>query len=134
MADGVALTDLHPAFEAGYNDGDLDAVMALYAPDVTVAAEDGSVVTGRDAVRRQLEVLFSMHGRMAVRTRYVLEAGDLALLGCEWTLTVGHESLASTTAEVAQRQPGGGWLWILDHPFASLRPAGAGAVATTADA
>lgn len=40
----------------------------------------------------------------------------------EWTLTVGDESMSGVTAEVAQRQPDGGWLYVIDHPYASLEP------------
>ena len=88
-----------------------------------MATQDGGSITGLDAAREQLEVFWGMHGRMVMRTRFILESGDLALMSCDWTLTVGDESFAATTAEVARRQPEGGWLWILDDPFASLHGA-----------
>ncbi len=59
---------------------------------------------------------------MAMRTRYVMEAGDLALLGSEWTLTAGDQTMSAVSTEVARRQPDGGWLYVLDRPFASLEP------------
>jgi hypothetical protein len=59
-------------------------------------------------------------GRMTVVTRYVIEAVDLALLSNEWTFTVGGESMSAVTAEVAQRQPDGGWLYVIDNPYAGL--------------
>jgi hypothetical protein len=37
MARGIALTDIHPAVEAGVNNQDLDALMALYEPDASTA-------------------------------------------------------------------------------------------------
>jgi len=124
---GTALTELHRTFEAAYNDGDLDRALALYAPEVRMATQDGGSVTGLDAAREQLEVLWAMRGHMVLRTRFVLEGDDLALMSCDWTLTVGHESVAAVTAEVARRQRDGAWAWVLDDPFASLHGAAVGA-------
>jgi uncharacterized protein (TIGR02246 family) len=126
MAGGVALRELHPTFEAGYNDHDLDRVLALYAPDATLARQDGSFLTGLDAIRDELNAFFSIPGgELSMSTRFVMEAGDLALMSSEWTLTVGDESATSVSSEVAQRQPDGGWLWILDHPFTVMEMANA---------
>jgi ketosteroid isomerase-like protein len=61
-----------------------------------------------------------MKGQMTLRSRYAIEAGDLAILSNEWTLTAGDQSLSAVTAEVARRQPDGGWLYVVDHPFASM--------------
>jgi uncharacterized protein (TIGR02246 family) len=120
------LGKLHPAFETGINAHDLDSVLAVHTPDATIATQEGSLVTGVDAIRGQLDAFFSVPGgRLSMSTRYVMESGDLALLSAEWTLTVGDESATSISAEVAQRQPDGGWLWILDHPFTVMEMANA---------
>lgn len=122
MARGIALADIHPAVEAGVNNQDLDALMALYAPDASMVVLDGSTVTGTEAIREQWASLLDMKGRMTVRSRYAIEAGDLAILSNEWTLTAGDQSLSAVTAEVARREPDGGWLYVIDHPFASMEP------------
>ncbi len=120
MARGQKLGDIHPAVEAGVNNQDLDGLMALYAPDASMVVLDGSTVTGLEAIREQWSGFLAMNGRMTLRSRFVIEAGDLAILSNEWTLTVGDETMSAVTAEVAQRQPDGGWLYVIDHPFASL--------------
>jgi uncharacterized protein (TIGR02246 family) len=122
MARGVALADIHPAVEAGVNDQDLDGLMALYAPDAAMVLLDGSTATGTEAIREQWAGILEMKGRMTLRSRYVIEAGDLAILSNEWTLTAGDQTMSAITAEVARRQPEGGWLYVVDHPFASLEP------------
>jgi uncharacterized protein (TIGR02246 family) len=122
---GVELREMHPRFEKAFNDHDLDAVMGLYGPDTTMTLQDGGTVRGAEAIRDSLEVLFGVPGRMSMRTRYVIEAGDLALLSSEWTLTVGEETMSAVTAEVARRQPDGGWVYLIDHPYASLEAAAA---------
>jgi ketosteroid isomerase-like protein len=81
---------------------------------------DGSTATGLEAIREQWSGILAMNGRMTLRSRFVIEVGDLAILSNEWTLTVGDETMSAVTAEVAQRQPDGGWLYVIDHPFASL--------------
>ena len=123
MARGTALTEIHPAVEAGINDQDLDGLVALYAPDATLVLPDGSTVTGTAAIREQYAGLLEMKAHITMRSRFATEAGDLALLSNEWTLTVGDESMSAVSAEVARREPDGSWLYVVDHPYASLEPA-----------
>jgi len=120
MTRGVALAEIHPTVEAGHNDQDLERLVALYAPDAAMVELDGSTVTGTDAIRAAWAGILEMKGRMTVRSRYAIEAGDLAILSNEWTLTVGDQSVSAVTAEVARRQADGSWLYVLDHPFAGL--------------
>jgi uncharacterized protein (TIGR02246 family) len=122
MAGGVALADIHPSVEAGVNNQDLDGLMALYAPNATMVSPDGSTVTGTEAIRALWSGLLAMKGRMTLRSRYAIEAGDLAILSNEWTFTVGDQTVGATTAEVARRQAEGGWLYVIDHPYAGLEP------------
>jgi ketosteroid isomerase-like protein len=120
MPRGVALADIHPSVEAGVNNQDLDGLMALYAPNAAMVLPDGSTVTGTEAIREQWAGLLAMKGRMTLRSRYAIEAGDLAILSNEWTFTAGELTMGATTAEVARRQADGGWLYVIDHPFAGL--------------
>ena len=120
MPRGVALADIHPSVEAGVNNQDLDGLMALYAPDAAMVLPNGSTVTGTEAIREQWAGLLAMKGRMTLRSRYAIEAGDLAILSNQWTFTAGELTMGATTAEVARRQADGGWLYVIDHPFAGL--------------
>jgi uncharacterized protein (TIGR02246 family) len=122
MTRGVALADIHPSVEAGVNNQDLDGLMALYAPDAAMVLPDGSTITGAEAIRDQWAGLLAMKGQMTLRSRYVIEAGDLAILSNDWTYTAGDQTVGAITAEVARRQADGGWLYVIDHPFAGLEP------------
>jgi ketosteroid isomerase-like protein len=122
MAQGVDLEAIHPAVEAGFNDQDLDGLMRLYAPNARMILLDGSTATGSDAIREQWSGLLEMGGRLAIRSRYAIEAGDLAVLSNEWTLRTGDQTMSAVTAEVAARQSEGGWLYVIDHPWAGLEP------------
>jgi ketosteroid isomerase-like protein len=123
MARGTALAEIHPAVEAGINGRDLEGLVALYAPDASLMLPDGSTVTGTAAIREQYAGLLEMTGHITVRSRFATEAGDLALLSNEWTFTVGDQSMSAVSAEVARREPDGSWLYVVDHPYASLEPA-----------
>jgi uncharacterized protein (TIGR02246 family) len=122
MAHGLALEDIHLAVERTVNNADVEGFVALYAPNAHMVLPDGSTITGHEAIREQAMQVCAIKGRMKVITRYVIEAGDLAILSNEWTLTAGGESMSAITAEVAQRQADGGWLYIIDNPYAG--PAG----------
>ena len=119
MTTGHALTDIHRTVEEGVNSRDLDRLMALYAEDARMVTMDGSIAEGPDAIREQWAWLLAQEGgQMSVQTRYAIELGDLAILSNSWTFRAGDEEMSGTTAEVARREPGGGWLYIIDHPFA----------------
>ncbi|UOY03034.1 YybH family protein [Blastococcus sp. PRF04-17] len=120
---GVELRDMHRTFESAFNDHDLDRAMQLYAPDTTMLLQDGTELHGAEAIRSSLEAMFGVPGRMTMRTRYVVESGDLAVLSSEWTLVVGDETQSATTAEVARREADGGWRYAIDDPYASLHAA-----------
>ena len=122
MKPGTELTAIHPAVEAGVNNQDIDGLMALYAEDASMVLADGSVVSGLAAIREEWSGIIAMNGHITVRSRYAIAAGDLAVLSNEWSFDVDGEQLSSVTAEVARRQPDGGWLYILDHPYAGSEP------------
>jgi uncharacterized protein (TIGR02246 family) len=133
MASGVALQDIHSAVERTINDGDLEGLIALYAADARMVGPDGSTATGTEEIREALAPLLAMGGRMTVTTRAVVEAGDVALLSSEWSFTAGDVRMSGIAAEVVRREPGGGWLYVVDHPYAApSTTAGAPAEAASA--
>ena len=86
-------------------------------------------MTGTEAIREQWAGDLEVNGRMTLRSRYAIETGYLAILSNEWPLTAGDQSLSAVTAEVARRQPDGGWLYVIDHPFARMESEEMAAVA-----
>jgi ketosteroid isomerase-like protein len=122
MKPGTELTAIHPAVEAGVNNQNIDGLMALYAEDASMILAGGSVVTGLSAIREEWSGIIAMNGHITVRSRFATAAGDLAVLSNVWTFEVGGEQISSVTAEVARRQPDGGWLYAIDHPYAGSEP------------
>lgn len=119
---GVELSAIHPSVERGVNQQDLDGLMALYADDASMVLLDGTLARGAEAIREQGAGIVALGATLSLRSRYVVEVGDLAVLSNEWVLQVGDEQMSAVTAEVARRQPGGGWLYVVDHPFAGAEP------------
>jgi uncharacterized protein (TIGR02246 family) len=118
MAHGLALQDIHPAVQRTINDGDVEGFVALYATDACLVGPDGTTLTGHAAIREAMTPLFALRGRMTVTTRHVVEVGDLASLSNAWSYTAGDVQMSGVSAEVVQRQPDGGWLYVIDHPYA----------------
>ena len=112
---------LHTLFEQSFNDGDIEALMALYEPDAALIPQPGVTVEGTDAIRESLRWFLDRNGRIALDTKLVIRVGDLAYLANHWSLTGGTmpdgspAELGATTAEVARRQDDGTWLYVIDN-------------------
>lgn len=114
--------DMHAVFNERFNEGDLDGLLALYEPNAKLAPQPGQEVQGREAIRTALQGFLALNPRMDLTTRYVLEAGDMAVLSGQWKLTgTGPDGSAvemgGKSVEVLRRQPDGTWLYVLDLPF-----------------
>jgi uncharacterized protein (TIGR02246 family) len=117
--------DLHPLFARAFNAGDPDALIALYEPGATLVPTPGQPVTGAGLIRTALNGLLGLKGTIALETRGVLLAGDVALLHAQWTLTGTMPNgspleMAGRSNEVARRQPDGSWLYVIDDPFGEV--------------
>jgi uncharacterized protein (TIGR02246 family) len=113
--------DLHTLFAAAINAKDADGLLALYEPDGTALHLDGSSRTGEPALRAMVDDLLTTIDHIDGETRKVHVAGDIALMSASWHARVttpdGPGEAAGTTAEVARRQPGGDWRWVIDDPL-----------------
>jgi uncharacterized protein (TIGR02246 family) len=111
--------ETHAVFQKAFNAGDLDGLMALYEPDATLIPQPGAPpITGTLAIRSALQ------GFLALKTKYVVQHGDVALLRSAWRLKgTGPDGkpveMSHASAEVVRRQPDGSWRYIIDHPFGS---------------
>ena len=120
--------ELHQLFVAGIDAHDLDALLALYEQDSTVADLAGHPLQGTDNLRAFLTGFLAVVKQIDGGTRKVLVAGDIALLSSTWRAVLaahdgGTFSVTGTSAEVARRQRDGTWRFLLDDPqFVSAPP------------
>lgn len=102
--------DLARFFVERANAGDAEGLAALYTPDAVLALPDGKVATGSDEIREFYRQLLESRPQFTTGgQRPALRNGDLALTS---TRLPG----GGATVEVAQRQPDGTWLWVIDQP------------------
>ncbi|MGH2501812.1 MAG: YybH family protein [Ktedonobacterales bacterium] len=103
--------DLARFFIERANAGDAEGLAALYTPDAILAFPSGQEpVVGRQAILAVYERLLAPRPQFQPGQQLpTLRNGDLAL-------TATRLASGDVTAEVAQRQPDGAWLWIIDRP------------------
>ena len=117
---------MHREFEQAFNDGDLDALMALYEPDAALIPQPGTVAEGTAGIRESLRWFLDRGGRITLDTKLVVRVRDLAFLTNRWSLTGGTmpdgspAELGAATAEVARLQPDGTWLYVIDNAWGDL--------------
>jgi len=113
--------ELHQLFVACINAHDLDALLALYEQDSTVADLAGHPLHGTDDFRAFLTGFLAVVKQIDGGTRKVLVAGDIALLSSTWRAVLAAQDggvtiVTGTSAEVARRQLDGTWRFLLDDP------------------
>lgn len=102
--------DLARFFVVRANAGDVDGLVALYAPDAVLVGPQGQVMRGAEAIRGFYTSVLA--------DRPVFVAGDQRPAVCNGDLALTSTQLVNgtVTAEVARRQPDGTWLWVIDQP------------------
>jgi ketosteroid isomerase-like protein len=116
---------LHSLFVTAFNNGDLDALVALYEPGSALATAEGETQTGAKQLRTSFQALIGVKGKMAIDTVYVIEADGIALLRGSWNLESSASDGTSVTMkgqsiEVARKQQDGSWCFVIDHPFGAV--------------
>jgi uncharacterized protein (TIGR02246 family) len=112
----------HRVWSDTFNRGDLEPLLALYAPDAILVAQPGQQVGGTEGIRAAMEGFLAAKGTITIETRSVVVADDIALTRGRWTLRgTGPDGqpmeMGGDNAEVWRRQPDGTWLTIVDDPW-----------------
>ncbi len=109
-------------FADAFGSHDLESVLALYEPDATLIPQPGEVVTGTEAIRETLSQILAMKPRFDLQFKKAFQAGDIALLISDWTLSASDPDgnaieMDGRIAGVARCQPDGSWLFAIDNPY-----------------
>jgi ketosteroid isomerase-like protein len=114
---------------AALYDRDLEAAMALYEQEATLAGYPGMLVKGISDIRHFLKGLFSLNAHVRYETGVFTESGDLALFTAKWKiLNVITTPLPMPKASypvhisVLRKQPDGSWLIAVDNPWGPEPP------------
>ena len=119
--------EVHRLWAQAFDEGDVDAVVALYEPSATLVFQPGEEpVRGTEAIREALDGFLSMfEGKPKFDLRFgkAFEAGeDLALVLSTWTMSGSAKDgtpieMTGQTADVVRRQADGSWRVAIDNPF-----------------
>jgi uncharacterized protein (TIGR02246 family) len=115
------LVQLPFAFEEALNAGDVDAVLALFAPGVTMRTVTGQVISGPEALRAEVTGTVAAGGRLTNDPRRTLVAADTALIVVDWTMELttadgARIAPSGTTANVARCSADGSWQFTVLNP------------------
>jgi uncharacterized protein (TIGR02246 family) len=108
-------------FAEAFSAHDLQALMALYEPEATLIPLPGQVVTGTEAIREALSGFLALKPKYELEFKKAFQAGDIALLFSEWTLSATDPDgnaveMEGRTSDVVRRQPDGSWLVVIENP------------------
>lgn len=112
---------LHAFFRA-FNQGDIDAVIALYEPRAALVAQPGQVAEGHSALREAFNGFLAMKPTLTPEKHTFVTASDLALSTVKWTLKGTSPDgqpvqMEGTSSDVLRKQADGGWLFVIDNPW-----------------
>ena len=119
------IEDVLQQYEDAFNQGDLDALLALYEPQATLTLQPGQTAAGAAAIRTVLGSFLALKGRMEIAEigpQQIVQAGDTALVSGSWTITgTGSNGepvvMSGRSTDVVRLQPDGTWRWVIDVPF-----------------
>ncbi|MFI9721985.1 YybH family protein [Streptomyces sp. NPDC052396] len=115
-------------FQDALNAGDVDGVLALFAPGAGMRTVAGEHIAGTEALRAEIRGTVAAGGRLTNVRRHTLVGAGTALLVTDWTLEIegpGGERItpSGTTANIARQGTDGGWRFTLLNPLGTAEPA-----------
>lgn len=120
------------AWVAAAKAGDVNALVALYAPDAVLYMPDAMEARGTAAIRKAYEDMFgAMKVTEATISSEYQSAGDLSVGYGTATLTMvpkagGAPQTMTVRVTAAARQINGKWLYVADHASVPAAPPPAG--------
>jgi ketosteroid isomerase-like protein len=96
--------------------------MTLYENDACFASKPGQVVKDLESIRQTFQDLIDMGGKLEAKAKKVLQAGGLALLITEWSITDAEPDgkpikLTGKGTVVLRSQSDGSWLMVIENPW-----------------
>jgi ketosteroid isomerase-like protein len=120
------------AFLKAFNEGNVDAISALYwkSPDVLLFPPDAMMVKGSDSLRNMyVQFLATMKGcRLEMKETHQMPVGEVVLGWGLWRLTMPAPDSGSAPIEMLGRytdvkaERDGKWVYLMDHASVPVPP------------
>ena len=117
---------VHEFLFAAWADRNLEAIMALYETDATLASDPASALHGVDEIREWWDQVLDGFAELTIKAdTAVLGTGRIAMVSSRWTLEGNNAdgldiSLDGTGIDVVRQQPDGDWKIAIDNPWGEL--------------
>src|SRR5262245_22651480 len=93
-------------------DGDLDALLAIYDPEIVFVNQAGQSRTGHEALKQELAPFVAAKAIFEFTIKRIIVSDDLALMHTDWKISAPRE-ISVRAVEVARRGPDGHWRWVI---------------------
>lgn len=114
--------EVYELYAAALNGGDIEAMMALYEPNIVLVTGPGQTVSGIDRVREALEGFIALNGTITMADPHIVQGPDLAFLASGWSFEGTDPDgqaviLEGVSADVVRLGADGVWRFALDNPY-----------------
>ena len=109
-----------PSLVERFNARNVEAMMALYAPEAVFVANDGRIVTDRAEMAAQFQRDMSLGLPLKANVRHVFVGGDTAQIVVDWSIAGktpdGEQvNLGGSASDIVRRGADGLWRYIIDN-------------------
>lgn len=122
MANNTLPEKLLNQFSEFTNSKDLDSLVKLYEPDACFTDKSGTNIIGREKIRERLKGFLDMNGKLGLKVRKIIPAGDIVLAYSNWTFVASGPdgspiNLSGKAIDVLRKQPDNTWRVLIDSPW-----------------
>ena len=109
-----------PSLLERFNSGNVQAMMALYAPEAVFIAKDGRTITDRDEIAAQFERDISLGLPLKANVRHVFIGDDTAQIVVDWAIDGKGPNgervrLGGSASDIVRRGADGFWRYLIDN-------------------
>lgn len=112
--------DVIPSLLERFNSRNLEAMMALYAPEAVFVAKDGRTITDRNEFAALFQHDMNLGLPLKANVRHVFVGGDTAQIVLDWSIEgTGPDGkgvdLGGSASDIVRRGADGVWRYIIDN-------------------
>ena len=109
-----------PSLVERFNSGNIEAMMALYAPEAVFIAKDGRTITDRTEIAAQFQRDMSLGLPLKANVRHVFVGDDTAQIVVDWSIDGKGPNgedvhLGGSASDIVRRGADGFWRYIIDN-------------------